>query len=244
MQHITVLNTVGNCDRMVSIIILYYNIQGGREVTVPRPIRYHNLIWITYVHLVTCPVDPYVHLDAGHKHTSLTHPHSLSLCCLLRTHTVCPCAVSYAPTQSVPIAASYSAMLETWLIPQLRDRGLLDDVWLQHDVHSHTSLFLCAMFSTNIFQAAGLAVAHRHLQHHFHGHHVVLTLPHQTIRSGVLSSEEWLRVTTTTTKICAELCKTPFAQLPQKCSDVCHRGHACANICVQRPGAHTDSLDM
>ena len=30
-------------------------------------------------------------------------------------------------------AASYWAMLETWLIPQLRDRGLLDDVWLQHD---------------------------------------------------------------------------------------------------------------
>jgi len=25
-------------------------------------------------------------------------------------------------------AASYSAMLETWLIPQLRDRGVLDDV--------------------------------------------------------------------------------------------------------------------
>jgi len=43
-------------------------------------------------------------------------------------------------------AASYSAMLETWLIPQLRDRGLLDDVWLHHDVHPHTSLFLCAMF--------------------------------------------------------------------------------------------------
>jgi len=41
-------------------------VQGGREVTVPRPIRYHNLIWITYVHLVTCPLDPYVHLDAGH----------------------------------------------------------------------------------------------------------------------------------------------------------------------------------
>ena len=30
-------------------------------------------------------------------------------------------------------AASYSAMLETWLIPQLRDRELLDEVWLQHD---------------------------------------------------------------------------------------------------------------
>jgi len=30
-------------------------------------------------------------------------------------------------------AASYLAMLETWFIPQLRDRGLLDDEWLQHD---------------------------------------------------------------------------------------------------------------
>jgi len=30
-------------------------------------------------------------------------------------------------------AASYSAMLEMWLIPHLRDRGLLDDVWLQHN---------------------------------------------------------------------------------------------------------------
>jgi len=29
--------------------------------------------------------------------------------------------------------ASYSAMLETWLIPKLRDSRLLDDVWLQHD---------------------------------------------------------------------------------------------------------------
>jgi hypothetical protein len=30
-------------------------------------------------------------------------------------------------------AASYSDMLEMWLIPQLRDRGLVDDMWLQHD---------------------------------------------------------------------------------------------------------------
>jgi len=38
-------------------------------------------------------------------------------------------------------AASYSAMLETWLIPQLRDRGLLDDVWLQHKgVPAHYTL--------------------------------------------------------------------------------------------------------
>jgi len=29
-------------------------------------------------------------------------------------------------------AASYSALLKTWLIPQLRDRGLLHDVCLHH----------------------------------------------------------------------------------------------------------------
>jgi hypothetical protein len=30
-------------------------------------------------------------------------------------------------------AASYLAMLEIWLIHQLKERGLLDDMWLQHD---------------------------------------------------------------------------------------------------------------
>jgi hypothetical protein len=43
-------------------------------------------------------------------------------------------------------AASYSAMMETWIIRQLRNRGLLGDVWLQHDGAPHTWLFLCAMF--------------------------------------------------------------------------------------------------
>ena len=98
--------------------------------------------------------------------------------------------------------------------------------------HLHTSLFLRAMFWTNIFQATGLAVAHWHLQYHCHGHHVVLTLPHQTIHFGVLSREEWLHVTTTTMKICAELWKMPFAQLLQKCSDVFHRVHGGASVRV------------
>jgi hypothetical protein len=30
-------------------------------------------------------------------------------------------------------ATSYAEMLVVWLIPQLRDRGLMEDVWLQHD---------------------------------------------------------------------------------------------------------------
>ena len=81
-------------------------------------------------------------------------------------------------------------------------------------------------------------MAQRYLRHHCHGHHVVLTVPHQTIRCGVLSREEWLRVATKTTKICAELWKTPFAQLLQKCSDVCHRGHGGASVCVSSIKVH------
>ena len=104
--------------------------------------------------------------------------------------------------------------------------------------HPHTSLFLCAMFWTNVFQAAGLAVAHRHLRHHCHDHHVVLILPHQTIRCGVLSREEWLRVATTTTKVCTELWKTPFPQLLPKCSNVCHRGYGGASVCVSSIKVH------
>jgi len=104
--------------------------------------------------------------------------------------------------------------------------------------HLHTSLFLCAIFLTNVFQADGLAVAHQHLRHHCHGHHIVPTLPHQTIRCGVLSREEWLRVATTTMKICTELWKMSFAKLLQKCSDVCHRGHGGASVCVSSIKVH------
>ena len=43
-------------------------------------------------------------------------------------------------------AASYSATLGTWLISQLRDRELLDDVWLQHDGALAHFALLCAMF--------------------------------------------------------------------------------------------------
>jgi hypothetical protein len=35
----------------VSEVEIHVLVQGGREVTVHRPIRYHKLIWITYVRL-------------------------------------------------------------------------------------------------------------------------------------------------------------------------------------------------
>ena len=135
--------------------------------------------------------------------------------------------------------ASYSAVLETWLIPQLRDRGLLDDVWLQHDgATAHFALSVRDVLNES-FPGRSIGRGSRHLRHHCHGHHVVLNLPHQTIPCWVLSREEWLRVaTTTTTKICAELWKTPFAQLLTKCLDVCHRGHGGAPVCVSSIKVH------
>jgi len=38
--------------------------------------------------------------------------------------------------------------------------------------------------------------------------------------------------------ICAELWKTPFTQLLQKCSDVCHRGHGGTSVCVSSIKVH------
>jgi len=50
--------------------------------------------------------------------------------------------------------AAYLAMVQMWLKPQLRYRGLMDDVRPQKDgAHTHCTL-LCMTFKTNIFQAA------------------------------------------------------------------------------------------
>jgi hypothetical protein len=47
-------------------------------------------------------------------------------------------------------AASYLAMLQTWLKPQLRGRGPMDDVWLQHDrAHACFSLSMRDVLNEN-----------------------------------------------------------------------------------------------
>jgi hypothetical protein len=45
-------------------------------------------------------------------------------------------------------AVSYAGMLEAWLIPQCRDRGLIQDVWLQHDGEpAHFGVAVCIVLS-------------------------------------------------------------------------------------------------
>jgi len=131
-------------------------------------------------------------------------------------------------------AASYSAMLETWLVTQLRDRGLLDDVWLQHDGAPAHFVFSVRDVLTEHFPGRwigrGSPTSPAPLP--WPPRSPDVTTPNNSC--GVLSREEWLRVATTTT-ICAELCKAPFAQLLQKYSNVCHIGHG---VCVSSIKMH------
>ena len=52
-------------------------------------------------------------------------------------------------------------------------------------------------FERTFSRPVGLAVVPRHLRHHYHGHHIFLTVPLRTIPCGVVSREEWLRAATT-----------------------------------------------
>lgn len=73
-------------------------------------------------------------------------------------------------------------MLEVWFIPQLRDTGVVEDVWLQHDWASTCTLRPhCVTFWMNILRATVLAVLHQHLPRHNPGHNVVLILSHRQL---------------------------------------------------------------
>ena len=115
----------------------------------------------------------------------------------------------------------------------------LDDVWLQHDVATaHFALCVRDILNERFpgrWIRRGSPTSPAPLS--WPPRSPDLTTPHQTIRCGVLSREEWLRVATTT-KICTKLWKTPFAQLLQKCSDVCQRGYEGASVCVSSIKVH------
>jgi len=109
--------------------------------------------------------------------------------------------------------------------------------------HPHTSLFLCAMFWMNIFQAAGLAVAHRHLRHHCRGHHIVLTLPHQTIHWGDIIKGRVAAHRYNNNEDLRRAVEDAFRTItPKMLRRMSHRTWRRIRLCVQHQGAHTDSL--
>ena len=127
-------------------------------------------------------------------------------------------------------------MLETWLIPQLRDRGLLD-VWLQH-------VGAPAHFALSVRDV---------LNGHFPGRWISrssptsptplqwpplspdLTIPDNSlwvIIKGRVAARRY------NNEDLHRAVEDAFAQLLQKCSDVCHRGHGGASVCVSSIKVH------
>jgi hypothetical protein len=92
--------------------------------------------------------------------------------------------------------------------------------------------------------AAGLAVAHPHLRHHCHDHHVVLTLLHQKIHCGVIikgrvaarryNNEDFRRAVEDALRRIT----------PKMLRRMSHRSWRLIRLCVLHQDAHTDSLDM
>ena len=143
-------------------------------------------------------------------------------------------------------AASYSATLETWLIPQLRDRGLLVDVWLQHDgAPAHVA------FSV-----------HNVLNEHFPGHWIgrdsptslapLPWPPHSpdlTTRDnplwGIIKGRVAACCYNNNNKDLRRAVEEAFCTITPKMLRCMSQGTwRRIRLCVQHQGSHTDSLDM
>ena len=135
--------------------------------------------------------------------------------------------------------ASYSAVLETWPIPQLRERGLLDDVWLQHHwAPAHFALFVRDVLNehfTGRWIVRGSPTSPAPLP--WPPHSPDLTTPDNSLW-GIIKGRVAASRYNNNNEICAELWKTPFAQILQKCSNVCHRRHGGASLWVSSIKVH------
>ncbi|GFG37993.1 hypothetical protein Cfor_02876 [Coptotermes formosanus] len=139
-------------------------------------------------------------------------------------------------------ATPYSAMLETWLIPQLRDRGLVDDVWLQHDGAP-------AHFALSVRDV---------LNEHFPGRWIGrgsptlpapmpwpppspdLTTPDNSLW-GIIKGRAAARRYNNLRRAVEDAFRTITPKMLQLMSQRTLRR---IRLCVQHQGAHTDSLDM
>jgi hypothetical protein len=106
-----------------------------------------------------------------------------------------------------PVNTAFCAeMLEVLLIPQRKDRGLMEDVWLQHDgAPAHFTLTMCDILNEH-FPGCWIGCSSpTSPARHYPGHHVVLILPDRTTLCAALSRDKWLRTVVTTITSCAEL---------------------------------------
>jgi len=142
-------------------------------------------------------------------------------------------------------AASYWATLESWLIPQLRDRGLLDDVWLQHNgAPAHFALSVREILNERFpgrWIGRGSPTSLAPLP--WSPHSPDLTTPDNSLW-GIIkgrvaarrynNNEDLRRAVedsfrTITPKMLRRMSQRTWRRIP---------------LCVQHQGAHTDSLDI
>jgi hypothetical protein len=117
-------------------------------------------------------------------------------------------------------AKSYAEMLEVWLIPQFRDRGLMGDVWLQHDG-----------------APAHFALTVRHiLNEHFPGRWIGCGSPTSpaTLSWPPHSPDELRRA--------MEQVFTTI--MPEVLWRMSHRTWWCIRLCFEHDGTHKDPLDI
>ena len=218
-------------------------LQGGREVTVPRPIHYHNLIWITYVHLVTCTVDPYVHPDAGHTNIRLS-----------LTHTVCPCAVSYARMATWIGAMNHAVLCWTHSqMPYPAQRFFLVtnvpsiEVRVTEMSCSGQRRILISRGSWNIIHFPGRWIGRGSPTSPsplpWPPRSPELTTPDNSLW-GIIKARVAVRRYNNNENLCRAVEDAFRTITPKMLRRMSQRTWRCIRLCVQHQGARTDSLDM
>jgi hypothetical protein len=135
-------------------------------------------------------------------------------------------------------AVSYAGMLEAWLKPQRRDRGLMQVCGCNMMENLHILPSLLALFWMSIIWAAGLAMVHQLLPRHYPGHYIPLILPHWEALCAALSRGKWLHTNIVTMMSCTELWNRYSPLLHHKCFGACHTEHSSASGCVSDMMVH------
>ena len=113
--------------------------------------------------------------------------------------------------------AAHAETVEIWFIPQLRYRGIMEDVleWWSNWTFVITVWLL--------FQTAWLAMAHQHLPYNYPDRHVVLILPHWIFLGETLWRAKWLH-----TFVAAVM----FVQSCETCTNI--MSDCCVRCCINR----------
>jgi len=141
-------------------------------------------------------------------------------------------------------AASYSAMLEMWLSPQLRERGLLNDVWLQHDgAPAHFTLSVRDVLNGVPGRWIGHGSPTSPAPFPWPPHSPELTTPDNSLW-GIIKGRVAVRHYNNNEDLHRAVEDAFRTITPKMLRRMSHRTWRCIRLCVQHQGAHTDSLDM